>query len=189
MTCDLTSLPHLPNLIIFIGKAEIPVWMASQQVPPDYKRKRPPVQLYRTHRIAVSSHPSKSYNCTFCQAVWGLMVEETNRYVAQTLSADTTNQIFAPRQQPSWISRQILPDKLVKVRPLLDIVLPSFLQIYWPGALEETSHRTRLKSNGRIGFKQYMPRNGNTFLCTSQKPGTLLCQELVHRVSAHVTTK
>ena len=35
---------------------------------PEYKRKRPPCNLQNTPvvlKIAVSSHPSKSYNCTF----------------------------------------------------------------------------------------------------------------------------
>ena len=38
-------------------------------------------------KIAVSSHPSKSLQLYICQAVWELLVEETDRYAAQTLSA------------------------------------------------------------------------------------------------------
>ena len=49
------------------------------------------------------------------------------------------------------------PDKLFKVRPLLDIVLPSFLRIYKPGR-NLSPDETMVKFNGRIGFKQYMPR-------------------------------
>ena len=49
------------------------------------------------------------------------------------------------------------PDKLVKVRPLLDIVLPSFLRIYKPGR-NLSPDETMVKFNGRIGFKQYMLR-------------------------------
>ena len=57
-------------------------------------------------KIAVSSHPSKSYNCTFCQAVWELMVEETNHYAAQTLSADTANQpsAWTPTNVPEMMA-------------------------------------------------------------------------------------
>ena len=57
-------------------------------------------------KIAVSSHPFKSSNCTFCQAVWELMVEETNRYAAQTLSADTANQpsAWTPTNVPEMMA-------------------------------------------------------------------------------------
>ena len=172
-----------------------------QQVPRTISVSDHPGNLQNTPvvlKIAVSSHPSKSYNCTlFCQAVWELMVEETNRYAAQTLSADTANQPSAwtptnvpemmafvalllsmginkrPRYSMHWSTSDVLrsplysstmarnrfsailrflhlannqaedkfpPDKLFKVRPLLDIVLPSFGSI----SLEETSHWTRL---------------------------------------------
>ena len=41
-----------------------------------------------------------------CQAVWELMVEETNRYAAQTLSADTANQpsAWTPTNVPEMMA-------------------------------------------------------------------------------------
>ena len=62
--------------------------------------------------ISVSDRPmqfTEHTGCTDCskfspvqilqlEAVWELMVEETNRYAAQTLSADTANQVLGLRQ-------------------------------------------------------------------------------------------
>ena len=185
-----------------------------QQVPRSISVSDRPCNLQNTPvvlKIAVSSHPSKSY---ICQAVWELMVEETNRYAAQTLSADTANQPSAwtptnvpemmafvalllsmginkrPRYSMHWSTSDVLRsplysstmarnrftailrflhlannqaedkfpfDKLFKVRPLLDIVLPSFLRIYKPGR-NLSPDETMVKFKDRIGFKQYMPR-------------------------------
>ena len=62
---------------------------------PDYKRKRPPVQ-FTEHTGCTQDcskfSPVQIFQLYICQAVWELMVEETNRYAAQTLSADTANQ-------------------------------------------------------------------------------------------------
>ena len=62
---------------------------------PDYKRERPPVQ-FTEHTGCTQDcskfSPVQIFQLYICQAVWELMVEETNRYAAQTLSADTANQ-------------------------------------------------------------------------------------------------
>ena len=62
---------------------------------PDYKRKRPPVQ-FTEHTGCTQDRskfsPVQIFQLYICHAVWELMVEETNRYAAQTLSADTANQ-------------------------------------------------------------------------------------------------
>lgn len=48
-------------------------------------------------------------------------------------------------------------DKLAKLRPLLNIVLPSFLRVYQPGR-SLSPDETMVKFKGRVSFKQYMPR-------------------------------
>ena len=154
---------------------------------PDYKRKRPPMQ-FTEHTGCTQDcskfSPVQILQLYICQAVWELMVEETNRYAAQTLSADIASQPSTwtptnvpemmafvtlllsmginkrPRYSMHWSTSDVLrsalysstmsrnrftailrflhlannqaqdkfpPDKLFKVRPLLDIVLPSFL--------------------------------------------------------------
>ena len=158
--------------------------------------------------------PLQIFQLYFCQAVWELMVTETNRYAQQTLSShDTANPRSAwtptcvpemmafvalllcmginrrPRYTMHWSRSQVLRspiyastmsrnrfseilryfhladntapdttlDKLFKVRPLLEIVLPSFHQVYRPGR-NLSPDETMVKFKGRLGFKQYMPR-------------------------------
>ena len=85
------------------------------------------------------------------------------------------------------------PDKLFKVRPLLDIVhvLPSFLQIYKPGR-NLSPDETMVKFNGRIGFKQYMPRKAAKWglkYFERVRNRVHVCLEVIYRVSAHAATK
>ena len=161
--------------------------------------------------------PIQIFQLYICQAVWDLMVLETNRYADQTLFADSANhqpgawtpttipEIMAfvalllcmgvnkrPRYTMHWSRSEVLrsplysktmarnrftailrffhlanngadladdspPDKLAKVRPLLDIILPNFVRIYRPGK-NLSPDETLLKFKGRISFKQYMPR-------------------------------
>ena len=180
-------------------------------------RKRPPVQ-FTEHTGGTQDYtkfsPVQILQLYICQAVWELMVEETNRYAAQTLSADTANppSAWTPtkcsrndgfrritsihgHQQKTPIQHALVhvrspakslysstmarnrftailrflhlannqaedkfpPDKLFKGRPLLDIVLHSFLRIYKPRR-NLSPDETMVKFNGLIGFKQYMPR-------------------------------
>ena len=145
----------------------------------------------------------------FCEAVWQLLVRETNRYADPTLSAESANsqctciptdvpemmafvallismgivnkrpsyamsrcEVLRSPLYPSTVSRNRFMaifrflhlaentaddsprDKLSKVRPLLDIVVPLlFRSIYKPGrnlSLDETV----ITFSGRLGFKQ-----------------------------------
>ena len=76
---------------------------------PEYKRKRPPMQ-FTEHTGCTEDcskfSPVKILQLYICQAVWELMVEETNRYAAQTLSADTANQpsAWAPTNVPEMVA-------------------------------------------------------------------------------------
>ena len=62
---------------------------------PDYKRKRPPVQ-FTEHTGCTQDcskfSPVQIFQLFILSSSMGVMVEETNRYAAQTLSADTANQ-------------------------------------------------------------------------------------------------
>ena len=215
LTCPQTNLPHLRRKTVMRSisqlyhlnrKNRISGLDGVQQVPRTVSVSDRPCNLQNTPvvlKIAVSSHPSKSSNCTFCQAVWELMVEETNRYAAQTWTPTNVPKMMAfvallltmginkiPRYSMHWSTSDVLrsplysstmarnrftailrflhlannqaedkfpPDKLFKVRPLLDIVLPSFLRIYKPGR-NLSPDETMVKFNGRIGFKQYTPQ-------------------------------
>ena len=157
--------------------------------------------------------PLQIFQLFFCEAVWQLLVRETNRYANQTLSAESANsqctwiptnvpemkafvalllsmginkrpsyamywsrcEVLRSPLYPSTMSRNrfmaILRflhladntaddsprDKLSKVRPLLDIVVPLFRSIYKPGQ-NLSPDETMIKFNGRLSFKQYIPR-------------------------------
>ena len=76
---------------------------------PNYKRKRPPVQ-FTEHTSCTQDcskfSPVQIFQLYICQAVWELMVEETNRYAAQTLSAHTANQpsAWTPTNVPEMMA-------------------------------------------------------------------------------------
>ncbi len=165
-------------------------------------------------KTSVRSPPYKSSNCTFVEAVWQMMVLETNRYAEQILGAGAENKCAwrptdvpemmafvalllcmginkRPRYSMHWSRSEILRsplysatmarnrftailrffhlannrdvegdsprDKLAKLRPLLNIVLPSFLRVYQPGR-SLSPDETMTKFKGRVSFKQYMPR-------------------------------
>ena len=157
--------------------------------------------------------PLQIFQLFFCEAVWQLLVRETNRYADQTLSAESADwqrtwiQTTVPEmmafvalllsmginRRPSyamyWSRCEVLQsplypstmsrnrfmailrflhladntadnsphDKLSKVRPLLDIVVPLFRSIYKPGQ-NLSPDETMIKFNGRIGLKHYIPR-------------------------------
>ena len=98
------NLPHLRRKTVMRSisqlyhlhrKSRISGQDGVQQVPPDYKRKRPAVQ-FTEHTGCTQDcskfSPVQIFQLYISQAVWELMVEETNRYAVQTLSADTVNQ-------------------------------------------------------------------------------------------------
>ena len=84
---------------------------------PDYKRKRPPVQ-FTEHTGCTQDcskfSPVQVFQLYICQAVWELMVQETNRYAAQNLSADTAN-------QPSALTPTNVPEMMAFVALLLSM--------------------------------------------------------------------
>ena len=93
LTSEDSDEEHIPTLSSSSEKKNFRSgWRTSSD--PDYKRKRPPVQFTQhagcTQDCSKFS-PVQIFQLYICQAVWELMVEETNRYAAQTLSADTAN--------------------------------------------------------------------------------------------------
>ena len=76
---------------------------------PDYKRKRPPVQ-FTEHTGCTQDcskfSPIQIFQLYICQAVWELMVDETNRYAAQILSTNTANQpsAWTPTNVPEMMA-------------------------------------------------------------------------------------
>ena len=153
----------------------------------------------------------------FSQAVWELIVSETNRYAEQSLSEKSTShqsqwtpttipEMMAfvallmcmginrrPQYNMYWSKWDILhsaiypatmsrnrfqailnflhlanneearkskdssPDKLVKVRKFIQMIVPSFLCHYKPGQ-NLSPDETMIKFKGRLLFKQYMPK-------------------------------
>ena len=163
------------------------------------------------------SHQCRSSSCFFSQAVWELIVSETNRYAEQSLSEKSTShqsqwtpttipEMMAfvallvcmginrrPQYNMYWSKWDILhsaiypatmsrnrfqailnffhlanneearkskdssPDKLVKVRKFIQMIVPSFLCHYKPGQ-NLSPDETMIKFKGRLLFKQYMPK-------------------------------
>ena len=98
-----------------------------QQVPRTHERKRLPVQ-FTEHTGCTQDcsklSPIQIVQLYICQAVWELMVEETNRYAAQTLSADTAN-------QPSAWTPTNVPEIMAFVALLLSINKRPRYSMHW----------------------------------------------------------
>ena len=159
--------------------------------------------------------PLQIFQLFWSQAVWDMMVCETNRYAQQSIDTNpqlqsswtptTVAEMMAfvalllamginsmPQYSMYWCTSELLRiplypavmarnrftsilrflhlsdnkipqpkgsqrDKLLKVRPLLDLVLPTFLTVYSPGQ-NLSPDECMIRFKGRLAFKQYMPR-------------------------------
>ena len=150
----------------------------------------------------------------YCQLVWDMLVDETNRYVQQTDSNPDQQVSWHPTNIPEmmafvalliamginkssqyrmyWSTSEILhiplypsimsrnrfssilrflhvsnnqmprtasakQDKLAKVRPLIAVLVPKFLNLYNPSQ-NLSPDESMLKFKGRLSFVEYMPR-------------------------------
>ena len=105
LTCPQTNLPHLRRKTVMRSisqpyhlhrKSRIFGLDGVQQVPRTISVSDRPCNYFTEHtgctQYCSKFSPVQIFQLYICQAVWKLMVEETNRYAAQTLSADTANQ-------------------------------------------------------------------------------------------------
>ena len=154
---------HIPTLSSLSEKQNFRSgWRTASA--PDYKLKRPPVQ-FTEHTGCTQDcskfSPVQIFQLYICQAVWELMVEETNRYAAQTLSADTAwlRQMFPKWWHSShyfypWASTKDLDTACIGPRPT-SCEVPC---IRWPWLAIDlrqsfdfcTSPTTKLKTNSPL---------------------------------------
>ncbi len=88
---------------------------------------------------------------------WSTMDMLRNSFYSSIMSRNRFSAILRYLHLSNNTGRQAVPNKLRKLQPFLDLVLPSFLAVYKPSQ-NLSPDESMLRFKGRLSFVQYMPK-------------------------------